>query len=108
MLRKIRNDFAHSEKKESLDDSRHKNRVREIVKEMQKASAWKNMYPAVCAGIKTQTLADLSTALAVMIILLEIASHLNQRISFTYPISLDARGDQEDLKKGTMGVPTEA
>ena len=36
MLRKIRNDFAHSVSRASLSESRHKSRVLELVREVKK------------------------------------------------------------------------
>ncbi len=43
MIRRIRNEFAHSVEKASLSDGSHKSRVVELARAMSKADSWDNM-----------------------------------------------------------------
>ena len=73
MLRKIRNDFAHSATRATLDESHHKNRVLEIVREAKKAGAsYDKMFSYFdkCQG----TLRSFCAAVALVITRLDFAA----------------------------------
>ena len=67
MIRRIRNDFAHSIESASLSESRHSNRLRELVRDAKTDELWGNVHAHFVESAKTQLLADFCTAVATLI-----------------------------------------
>jgi DNA-binding MltR family transcriptional regulator len=82
MFRKIRNDFAHSTEPEKLTESRHRNRMKEIVNVMKSSPSFestRNIF--LNAKLSSPELTDFSVAIDMTLIILETTMVLNQRIS---------------------------
>ncbi|MEA3431235.1 MAG: hypothetical protein U9R01_00940 [candidate division WOR-3 bacterium] len=77
MIRKIRNDFAHSIDKVSLSKSPHKDRVMELSKIAKKNKLWRRLHDNLSRAIKSDLLSQFCTAMAVLIANLEIAELLS-------------------------------
>ena len=99
MIRKIRNDFAHSMTEESLSESRHKNRIDELLKDIKNDVACKTLHVLIEKSISSKPLVDFCVALAIIITALEIAVTLNERVLVKYPASFDwSHWSKEDKK----------
>jgi hypothetical protein len=88
MLRKIRNDFAHSVSRTSLNESHHKSRVTELVREAKKdASGYDMMFG--CFEKTSGTLRAFCTAVSVIISQLEHAAVQAKQIQPPFVVRLD-------------------
>ena len=89
MVRKIRNDFAHSMQSEHLSDSRHKNRVQEIKRLVHSSGQWKAMDSALRPHDTSEDVADFCICLAVMLSILQPLVFTAQRIEHLNKATFD-------------------
>ena len=81
MIRKTRNDFAHSIGRATLEASTHKSRISEVARIMQKHAQWDEFRPIFNETVSSSALGDFCTCLVSMIIGLEIAERFAQPIN---------------------------
>ena len=89
MVRKIRNDFAHSMQSEHLSDSRHKNRVQEIKRLVHSSAQWKAMDSALRPHVESEDIADFCICAAVMLAILQTLVFTAQRIEHINKATFD-------------------
>ena len=80
MVRKIRNDFAHSVSKASLSESRHKSRVEELAKETKRAGKGfhSDIHELVAPDTGSKELGEFCAAVAVLLVCIEMAQEQNE------------------------------
>jgi hypothetical protein len=82
MLRKIRNDFAHSTEPEKPSESRHRNRMKEVLNAMKSSPSFEIIRTIILnAKISSPDLTDFSAAIALTLLVLETTMVVNQRIA---------------------------
>ena len=67
MARRLRNAFAHSADKAYLADSPHKDRVRELTRDLEKTDLWVAIHPTFVEKTGSKPLADFCVAITMLI-----------------------------------------
>jgi hypothetical protein len=88
MIRRIRNDFAHSTSKSSLSVSPHKNRVDELVKEVSKHGFFSKVRQSIAGSVSQPVLLHFCTAITILIIVIETALLFDNSIEAKYVCTL--------------------
>ena len=89
MLRKIRNEFAHSTGHSTLSESRHKSRVSELVFEAKRAGRWYDRMFALLAKITARDLRAFCAASIVFIALIDYAAEVIEPVKPSHTASVD-------------------
>lgn len=106
MLRKIRNEFAHSISKASLSESRHRNRVLELAREAKKSGQIYTDFEKIFANCEPM-LREFCTAVTIILARLEYTATNAKRIdapfcvSLATPISMKTDASQTDAASST-------
>lgn len=89
MVRKIRNDFAHSIARSSLSESNHKSRVEELAKECQKSGElFTKLLEALTHVIPLRELATFCTSIAVILTRLETSAMMSEPFKVNFVAKL--------------------
>lgn len=99
MLRRIRNDFAHSPNTERLSQSKHKNRLGEITRMLGPLGQVKELEANIKRSVQAAELADFCLTAAMVLGILEAAVHLNGKVApnFTATFSPSSSGSVDQL-----------
>ena len=89
MVRKLRNDFAHSAEKISLSASPHSGRVDELTKCFAKDELFEKLKPVLAKGIADERLVNFCCAVAILISILTVAEVRNAPSEQKYVCELD-------------------
>jgi hypothetical protein len=84
MIRKIRNDFAHSIEKATLLDAPHKDRIAELVNVVQENHMWNNWRFGYLREVEPERRADFCAAMIVLISTLEVAAGVDDPIKIKW------------------------
>lgn len=101
MMRRIRNDFAHSIEDETLSLGRHHDRLLDIVSVMSKTHMWSQFRPDFLGHIASGELRDFVKALTVLIAALEVTAWANGRLEPRMTTAIVF--SEEEFKGGTTG-----
>lgn len=74
MVRRLRNQFAHSVDKAFLSDSPHKGRVTELVRDAKTSGQWEGVHPVFAERAESASLADFCASVTILIVALEFGS----------------------------------
>jgi hypothetical protein len=88
MMRKIRNDFAHSPQTEHLSQPRHQSRLKEVLQAVKSVEAFKRAEALFTKAIKQADLVHFCAAVAVLLFQLEWSILENNRINVNYVATL--------------------
>jgi len=83
MVRRIRNDFAHSIENATLADSRHRDRIRELVRDAKDDSMWEVSRSWMKNQAAAERLADFCAAIAILIVILEASDRSVLMVHYT-------------------------
>jgi hypothetical protein len=89
MLRRIRNDFAHSSGTETLENQPHRDRIREMVICAGKDTIWGTLRPRLDDAKKSPIVADFATVLAIMLARLELNHVFNEQVKIREVVSFE-------------------
>jgi len=105
-LKKMRNQFAHSDAKESLQDPRHRDCVAKLANACQKHPHWALFSDGFKNGVKNSStgqavmlvsgiqgnelLVDFATALTVLLVNFEVVVHIGQKLCPAYCLGVDS------------------
>lgn len=81
LIRKIRNDFAHSIDDESLTVQRHRNRLSASVARAREHVVWKGVRPLLDKAEVPDQLRDFCVLLVTVVALLEVFANVQRRVS---------------------------
>jgi hypothetical protein len=87
MARRLRNDFAHSAEKAYLTNSPHKDRVRELTKDLESTDMWGEVHQTFVEKVDSKPLADFCTAMAMLIRDLEFGG-IDTTVVVNNPVTL--------------------
>jgi len=100
MLRRIRNDFAHSSESKTLNDAEHSDRVRQLKSYADRTPIWETLVKAASTFVSSAVLVDFVTTIAVMVTILKYLECDLQ------PISLRSQASFIWSTVGTDGIGT--
>lgn len=89
ILRKIRNDFAHSIEDETLEMAKNKNRIREIMKRIPDSKFTQDINESLKKIDVTQEVKDFCFVLTILIAHLEFSTLANDRIEIKHVIGFE-------------------
>lgn len=91
MIRKIRNEFAHSVETESLSERRHSDRLKESIKAAKKSNLWKSIQAKLPSDtIDTEQFMNFCILIALLITIIEVMSELSTRIKLNILATFDS------------------
>lgn len=96
MVRKVRNDFAHSIENAKLSDGPIRNRVNEMVRQCSHYHKWPSLRALYGQGASTAPLADFCTALNILIILVETGTELAHPLAVPFTLGTATIGEHPD------------
>jgi len=107
VIRKIRNDFAHSMRPEHLANSPHRERVDELIKNLKDAPFYNALYPLLARGISSAHFCAFCTGVAVVLSSLRVlekvlAGSTRPRTILLFP----ARGLLKEWDSVALGAQT--
>jgi hypothetical protein len=89
LVRKIRNDFAHSVSAASLADSSHSNRLRELTERCRENSYYEPIFKTLSTNQVTEKLVLFCTALVLLIAAVEYSALLAKPLAVVHPATFD-------------------
>ena len=89
MIRKIRNDFAHSIEKVTLLDTPHKDRIAHLVSVAQKNHMWNMLRFGYLREVEPERRTDFCAAMVVLISTLEVAAGVDHPIRVKWTATCD-------------------
>ena len=93
LVRKVRNDFAHSIETATLSDAPHKDRVRDLKNLTEHSQLWKDTYRPLMEdgglGLESEDLASFSSSMAVILAGIELAEVASQPVTAQFTASFD-------------------
>ena len=89
MIRKIRNDFAHSIEGIRLKESPHRERISELKNDASKSILWATLNPIMSKGVTNEYLRDFCSSIATLLTVIEVSEYVAERFSVGFPAVLE-------------------
>ena len=86
MIRKVRNDFAHSFEDESLSHQSHRNRLQKPIADAQRSDLWKDLYPIINQTSKDTDILNFILLIVVLVAHIEAVAQLQSEFKPAVPV----------------------